>query len=342
MAGGEITSIKGIAEACGLSYSTVSRVLNGKSYVKEETRQKVMAVVKENNFHPNILAKSLKEGSNRTICLMIPSYGNLIFPLVMRGVDNIARKHNYSVIFSVTDERPAVEQATYDQMLNRQVAGFIICSAIGNEDAIYHMHDEGVPIVLINRFKKDDIGKIDTVSIDSYQVGYDATRYLLNTGRSRIAICIGDESLFLYQERYRGYCAALRDAGIEVDEKLVLHQPATGQPGFKDLIIQMYRNSIRPDAIFATSDPIAFIVIHALHNLHVAIPGETAVISIDNVSLSQYIEPPLTTINQPLIEMGAVATNQLLRQIEYKKKHGILPTPETSFLDYDLIVRQST
>ena len=111
---------------------------------------------------------------------------------------------------------------------------------------------------------------------------------------------------------------------------------------FKDLIIQMYRNSIRPDAIFATSDPIAFIVIHALHNLHVAIPSETAVISIDNVSLSQYIEPPLTTINQPLIEMGAVATNQLLRQIEYKKKHGILPTPETSFLDYDLIVRQST
>ena len=113
----EITSMKDIADLCGVSYSTVSRVLSGKSYVKEETRQKVMEVVNKSNFKPNPLAQYLKSGESKTICLMLPSYGNLIFPIVMRGVDEVARKKGYKAFFNVTDEREEQEEALYKEML---------------------------------------------------------------------------------------------------------------------------------------------------------------------------------------------------------------------------------
>ncbi len=338
----EITSMKDIADLCGVSYSTVSRVLSGKSYVKEETRQKVMEVVNKSNFKPNPLAQYLKSGESKTICLMLPSYGNLIFPIVMRGVDEVARKKGYKAFFSVTDEREEQEEALYKEMLTRQVAGFIICSAIGNEKAIYDLHDQGIPIVLVNRFQKEDVGKIETISIDNYQAGYNATSYLIRCGCKRIAIACGDKRLFLYNERLRGYVDALKANNLPYDPSLVLSEPPEGQEAYYNVTKRIMLSSNHPDAFFATSDPKAFIIMRALHDLHLRIPEEVSVISIDNVELSAYMEPPLTTISQPLMNMGEIAMEQILQQIRYKKENGVLPAGKNITLDYDLIIRQST
>ena len=339
----QITSIKEIAQICGVSASTVSRVLNGKSYVREGTRKRVLEAVKQSGFRPNLLARSLKQGNLQTICLMVPSYGNLIFPEIMRGVNTVAREHGYTTVFSITEEHPGAEEATYNEMRNRQISGFIICSAIGDESAIYRMREEGVPVVLVNRFKKEDIGHLDTVSVDNYRAGYVSTQYLVRAGRQRIAIACGDPSLDLYNERYRGYCDALRDAGIEPDPALILQEPAEGQDGYYNIIKRIMLEPGAPDAIFATSDPKAFVIMRALHDLKISIPRDVAVIGIDNVELSAYMEPPLTTVAQPLTRMGEEAMRILLRQIEYKREHdGELPPPENRILPFDLLVRQST
>ncbi len=338
----QITSIKEIAKRCGVSASTVSRVLNGKSYVREETRRKVMEAVEECNFRPNLLAKSLKQGVNRTICLMIPSYGNLIFPDIMRGVSTIAMQSGYTTFFSITDERSETEEKIYDEMRNRQVDGFIICSARGDESAIYRLRDEGVPVVLVNRYQKEDAGRLDTISIDNYKAGYVSTQYLIRSGRKRIAIACGDAGLFLYTERLRGYCDALRDAGIEPDPSLILQEPEEGQDGFYSLTKRVMLSGNAPDAFLATADSKAFVIMRALHDLKLRIPHDVSVMGIDNVELAAYMEPALTTLAQPLTEMGEEAMRMLLRQIEYKKQCGGLPEPVNRILDFDLLVRRST
>ncbi|MCR5031555.1 MAG: LacI family transcriptional regulator [Lachnospiraceae bacterium] len=338
----QVTSIKEIAQMCGVSVSTVSRVLNGKSYVKEDTRNKVMEAVEKSGFRPNLLARSLKKGNAKTICLMLPTFGNLIFPEILRGVNSIATQNGYTAFFNITDEHPGSEEMAYNEMRNLQVAGFIICSAIGDENPIYRIREDGVPLVLVNRFQKEDISRLSTVSVDNYRVGYVSTQYLIRSGRKRIAIACGDTELYLYTERLRGYCDALRDAGRKVDEALILQEPAEGHDGFYDMTKKIMLSENPPDAFFATADPKAFVIMRALHDLKLQIPHDVSVVGVDNVELASYMEPPLTTVGQPLNRMGEEAMRMLLDQIEYKKQYGELPPPENRVLNFDLIVRKST
>ena len=234
-----------------------------------------------------------------------------------------------------------MEKAYIDKMKTRWIDGFIVCSNIGKSDHIRALRDEGFPLVLVNRFEERDVDKMDTVSVDSYGAAYNGVRYLIRAGHRRIALAYGREELYLYRERYRGYCAALKDNGIPYDESLIMRQ--VGDTGsFYQSTQELMRLPQPPDAIFATSDPKAFIVMHALHDMGVRIPDDVSVLGFDNVSLSSMMEPPLSTIAQPLYEMGAVAARNLIHQIHYKDKNGELPPPVRNVLEVNLIVRRST
>ncbi len=209
-----MTNLKQVATLAGVSASTVSRVLNGKSYVNETTRQKVMEAVQKTNYRPNVLAKSLKMGRSNTICLMVPSIQNLIFPEIARGVEDVARRNGFTVVLCNTDEDAAVEKAYIEKMKTRWIDGFVVCSNIGEADHIRALRVEGFPLVLVNRFEERDIDVLDTVAVDSFQAAYDAVQYLVRTGHRRIALACGREELYFYRERYRGYCQALSDAGL--------------------------------------------------------------------------------------------------------------------------------
>lgn len=336
-----MANLKDVAELAGVSISTVSRALNGKSYVNEETRRRVQEAVERTNYRPNALAKSLKMGRSNTICLMVPSIQNLIFPQITRGVEDMARKNGFTIVLCNTDEDAEVEQAYIEKMQARWVDGFIVCSAIGDPQHLLDLHGKGFPMVMVNRFQPQDAEHVDVVSIDNYQAAYNGTRYLIRTGRKRIALAYGREELFLYRERYRGYCQALADAGLPYDEALVLRE-IDGSNSFYALTQEVMALPEPPDAFFATSDPKAFVIMHALHDLGVRIPEQAAVLGFDNVEMSAMVEPPLSTVSQPLYEMGRQAAKSLIRQIHYKDKHGTLPPPVRSTLTADLIVRRST
>lgn len=336
-----MTNIKHVATLAGVSASTVSRVLNGKSYVNETTRQKVMEAVQKTNYRPNVLAKSLKMGRSNTICLMVPSIQNLIFPEIARGVEDVARRNGFTVVLCNTDEDAAVEKAYIEKMKTRWIDGFVVCSNIGEADHICALRVEGFPLVLVNRFEERDINVLDTVAVDSFQAAYDAVQYLVHTGHRRIALAYGREELYFYRERYRGYCQALSDAGLPYEEALVMRE-SSGVDSFYRLTQEVMRLPQPPDAIFTTSDPKAFVVMHALHDMGVRIPEDVSVLGFDNVSLSSMVEPPLSTVAQPLYDMGAVAAKNLIHQIRYKEKNGELPPPVRNVLGVDLIVRRST
>ena len=334
-------NIKDVASLAGVSPSTVSRVLNGKDYVNEATRQKVLEAVKQTNYQPNVLAKSLKMGRSNTICLMVPDLQNLIFPEIARGVEDEARKSGFTVVLCNTGEDPTVEQAYIDKMKTRWIDGFVVCSAIGRTDHIAALRDEGFPLVLVNRFKEEDIGRIDTVTSENYNAAYRAVQYLIRCGCKRIALAYGRDELYFYRERRRGYLQALADNGIPCDERLVMNDTQVDNCFYHQLH-RLMRTDRAPDAVFCSSDPKAFEVMHALHDMGKRIPEDVAVMGFDNVSLSTMVEPPLTTMSQHLYEMGVVGAKNLIQQIYYKEKTGQLPAANHHVLEVDLIVRRST
>lgn len=324
----------------GVSATTVSRVLSGKSYVSEETRQKVMEAVRKTGYSPNVMARSLKMGRSNTIALLVPDIQNLIFPMITRGVEDTARKNGYTIILCNTDEDSEVEENYINKMKTRLADGFIVCSMLPDSHHIRNLRREGFPLVLVNRFYPQDEGKIDIVAVDNYKASYHATDYLIRTGKKNIALALGRDKLYLYSERLRGYRAALEDHGISFREELIMRE-TTGNESFYNQTCRLMQSEYRPDAIFATSDPTAFVILHALHELEVKIPQEISVLGFDNVTLSAMVQPPLSTVAQPFYEMGVKAANNLIRQIQYKEAQGELPAPSTEFLAAELIIRNS-
>lgn len=337
-----MVNIKTIAKLAGVSPSTVSRVLSGTSYVKQETRETVMKVVKENGYTTNALARGLKQKRSNNICLMMPSIENLIFPSITKGVEDTARKHGYSVTLCNTNEDVSVENAYIDKMRNHWVDGFIFCGITKNDTAyVENLHADGVPLVLVARYNPQDVGVMNIVSIDNFDALYKSTEYLIKTGHKKIAIASGAENLYFYDERLRGYTQALMDNGITPNPELIMREGSDTNSFYKATKELL---ALHPDidGICSTSDPKAIVVLRALHDMKIPVPEQISIASLDNVPMSALIEPPLTTVSQPLYEMGVAAATNLIRQILYKEKNGQLPKPIHDVKATEIIVRKST
>ena len=333
-------SLKDIAALAGVSVSTVSRVLNEKSYVNEETREKVLRIMEREHFQPNAIAQSLKNGISNTLCLIIPNIQNLIFAPIARGVEDIARKNGYNVILCDTYENENTERECIEMMRMRWVDGFIVASAVGDKKSIYNLWEDKIPVILVNRFDEKDINRLPIVSIDNYTASYEATSYLIRSGYRRIAVAMGANIHYFYRERLRGYKQALSDHGIKYDEKLILQEMHSSKD-FHQLTKQIMASEIKPDVFFATSDPKAIVIMHALHEMNYNIPGDIGVLGFDNVELSSVIEPELSTVSQPFYDLGAVAAQDIIDQIRLKNEKNRLPEPTHHILKHELILRHS-
>jgi LacI family transcriptional regulator len=333
-----LTSLKDVARYTGLSASTISRALSNKNYVKENTRSKVMEAVRLLNYSPNIMAQSLKMGRSNTIALMIPSIQNMIYPDITRGVEDTARKNGFTVILCNTDENIEIEKSYINTLRPRLIDGFIIASMMPHSTHIQQLRRENFPLVLALRSYDD---KIDAVVIDNKQAAYAAVKYLIERGHRQIAIALENTELSLYSERYKGYRQALEEFEIPLDEKLVIRERYNIN-SFYNLIKTMFENGIRPDAIFATTDARAIVIMRALYDLGYKIPGDVSVLGFDNVEIAALVEPPLSTVSQPLYEIGVLAVTKLIYQIQYKEKHGMLEDPMIDVVETNLLIRKST
>lgn len=329
-----MSTIKDVATLANVSPSTVSRVISGHAYVDEKTKARVLEAIAELDYQPNVLAKALKEGYTGTIALVVPNIQNQIFPLILRGVEDTARKNGFTVIFCNTDEDELVEKSYINKLQKRSTDGFILATALSTSAHIIELRNKGVPVVLVARSMED---KVDAVIIDNYKVGREATEYLIKTGHKRIGIACGRFELSIYRDRYRGYCDALKCANIEFDSRLVM-QETNGTNSLYALTHKMLERGTLPDAVFCTSDPKAIVVMRSIKDFGLRVPDDISVIGVDNVEISSLVEPPLTTISQPLYEMGAMAAKKLITIIRSKT----MSEPIVDILNTDLIIRKST
>jgi LacI family transcriptional regulator len=328
-----MTTIRDVAQRAGVSASTVSRTLSGKIHVDKKTREKVLAAVRELNYQPNALAKGLKEGRTGTIGLIVPNICNPVFPLVSRGVEDIARKFGYTVILCNTDEDVDIEKEYINQLRKKWVDGIILATSGRQSSHIRDIKESGLPVVLLIRKLED---QVDAVVIDNDKAAFQAVTHLVKNGHKRIAIVNGDQRLILYRERFQGYLQALKAADMNFDPSLVLE---AADPNHCYDVVSDFLSKVDgvPDAIFAVSDPMAVQAIRAVKDAGYGVPGDVSIIGFDNLQFSPYLDPPLTTVNQPLYEMGAAAAERIISLIEKKSNAPIIKVMET-----ELVVRKST
>ncbi|MBK5200727.1 MAG: LacI family DNA-binding transcriptional regulator [Spirochaetaceae bacterium] len=333
-----INTMKEVAKRAGVSVSTVSRVLANKDYIKANTRKKVEEAAKELNYRPNVMAKGLKLGRSNAIAIMIPSIDNLIFPEIVRGVEDVARSKNYVVTLCNTDEDVDKEKVYMKKLSNMGVDGMVVATMRADSHHITELYIDNFPVVLTSRHFDNTI---DAIIIDNYRAAYDAVKYLISRGYKNIAIALGNKELPLYANRYAGYKDALLEANLTFNQEYVMEE-INNTDSFYPLCTNLLKKHREIDCIFATNDIRAITCMRAIKDLGLNIPSDIGVMGFDDIKISALVEPPLTTTNQKLYEIGAKAARRLIEQIIYQKENGELLSPEIKILDTNLIIRKST
>jgi LacI family transcriptional regulator len=329
-----MTTIREVAESAGVSYATVSHVINNTRLVSPETRERVLAAMDALNYHPNALARSLRQGKTNTIGLVLPDSANPFFAEISRSIEGEAFKRGYSVFLCNTELDTQRELFYVDVLSKKQVDGIIFVAAGDQADSLDFLLRRRMPVVMIDRDVPNV--EVDAVLTDNQLGGLLAARHLLELGHRRIACIAGPSSITPSSERIIGYRRALEAAGLPYDEALVIRGDYHSQSGM-EITHALLKMDPRPTAVFALNDLMALGALRAASEAGYAVPQDLAVVGYDDLELSHFTNPPLTTISQPKKEVGAQAINLLVDRMSRKSR-----APSRVVLPPELIIRRST
>jgi len=325
-------TIYDVAREANVSYSTVSRVINNKG-VSADKRERVLRAMAELGYVANLQARSLAGGKSHIIGLLVHSLAIDYFAEIARGVDDELAAIQYDLMLYTTHRRKGRESAYVAKVTRNLVDGLLLVLPRNSEaylDALRHRH---FPHVLVDH---QGLGfDVPSVSATNRQGGYDGTSYLIKLGHRRIGFITGDMELGCARDRLAGYREAMSDAGIPVDPTLIREGNFLQPRGFT-CANELLELAERPTAIFASNDVSAFGAMEAVRNHGLRIPDDISILGFDDISQAAQVHPSLTTVRQPLAEMGRAAARLLLsciKQPDAAVQQIILPT--------ELIVRQS-
>jgi LacI family transcriptional regulator len=307
-------TIYDVADLSHVSVTTISKILNHKDFdISAETRERVLGVIKELKFTPSGLARSLVTKKTNVLGLLLPDISNQYFADMARGVEDGANSLGYNVILCNTDENHKKELEYLHILQERCTDGIIVVPIAESESIFTSEFDFEKPFVLLDRVYENMGTDINQVRFDNVKGGYLAVKCLTDRGHKRIGIITGSNRNRPSNDRLKGYKMALEHAGIELDKKLFYEgnfKYESGLEGAKYLI------DSGVTAIFATNDIMASGAYKAILAQGLKIPDDISVVGYDNVSLSEILDPPLTTIMQPKNEMGKVAATMLVHMIK--------------------------
>lgn len=324
-----MASIKEVAKLAGVSVATVSRVLNDKGYVGQHTREMVEQAIKELNYKPNEVARSLFKKQSSTIGLIVPDIMNPYFPELARAVEDTASKFGYNVILCNSDEDRAKEQAYLDMLQQNYVNGIIVSSNTMTAEQVIKLN---IPVVSIDR----EISKgLPTIVVENMKGANTATRYLMSKGCSRIAHIRGPKGVVNADERCEGYREVVQQESWFSESYIV--NGAYDMESSIQATLELLKTHPEIDGIFAANDIMAIGAMKAANQLGTKVPDELAIVGFDGIKLSSVTIPELTTIVQPIYEMGEQATKMLVSLMNQQE------VGQTYYkFDVELIERNST
>jgi LacI family transcriptional regulator len=335
-------TIKDIARELGISPSTVSRALKDHPDISPQTKKAVNELAEKLNYQPNVVALSLRSSKTNTIGVIIPEIVHFFFSTVISGIEDVAYSAGYNIIITQSNESLAREKSDLKALFNSRVDGMLM--SISREtidfDHIENILGKGMPIVFFDRIY--DTPGSSKVIVDDLTGAKEATHHLIQEGCKRIAHLEGPPNLTISKQRLEGYKEALKEAGLKIDESLIVLCPQGSTEEGRLATEKLLELKNPPDAIFASNDPAAMGSMQAIRKKGLKIPKDIAIVGFSNWELSSLMEPPLSSVDQPGFEMGQEAARILIRHIEMKSKKKVEPAPEVRIFKTRLIVRESS
>lgn len=328
-----MATIQEVAKEAGVSVATVSRVLNHHASVSPKTRAKVEEVIERLQYNPNMLGRNLRCAESRMLLVLVPSISNPFYSKIVQGIEDIARRHQYNTLLCTTDSDVERENVYLDLLRNRMADGVISMDPAVDLAHIRQLGDE-YPVIQCCEYSEAD--ETPYVSIDNQTAAYKAVKHLLTMGHRKVAIINSDERFLYARLRKEGYLRALSEFGIPAEDRYILHTDLhfeSGHRAMKSLLAQ----EGRPTAVFAVSDTLAIGALRSIKEAGLKVPDDIAVVGFDNIPFASMMNPSLTTVAQPMYEMGCEAARMLIKRIASPQERV-----ESIVMDYELIIREST
>lgn len=322
-----------VARESGVSYSTVSRALNGYEFVKPSTRDKVMRAAQKLGYVPNQQARSLAGGRSNLIGILVPGLDNGYITEIIRGIDEELAKSDYNLILYTTHRHHGRESTYVASIMNGAADGLLLIVPLISHDYVDALYQQNFPFVLIDQ--SDTSGKSSIVNATNWQGAYDATQYLIKLGHRRIGFITGLMELNSAIDRLKGYEAALVEHRIPVEAELIVTGDFWERGGYV-ATQQLLDLKTPPTAIVASNDLLAFGAMDAVRQRGLHIPKDISLVGFDDIPQASLVYPPLTTVRQPLDKMGRLAVKMLLEHVGNPDFE-----PYTATLATELIIRDS-
>lgn len=325
-----------IAKKAGVSQSTVSKVLNNYSQIKESTRDKVLQAIKELEFTPDLVARSMATNKSQTVGLILGDIANPFYSETAKVIISEAREKGYDVIVSDTNYDTLNLEKSIRNLMARRVDGILIASIDRDNTYVKDIYQSGFPIMIYNRKPDDD--DINFVVLNNQKGSHLAVNHLVELGHRRISFISGSTKYSTFHQRYIGYKKALVENGIQYDAELVYNRELSYESIY-EFTSKVLEKENRPTCFFAATDSLAISVMDSLIRMNIQIPNDISVIGFDNINISSSPLINLTTISQHKSTMAKLALENLLLLINEDKT---IDRPIQIMVEPELIIRKTT
>ncbi len=328
-------NIREVARVAGVSFATVSRVLNHPEKVSPATRDRIGRVIKELDFSPNVLARGLNLKRTNTIALIIPDLQNPLYTEIARGVETVAHQKGYNLLLCHTEKDPDKERSYVGMLAEKKIDGVILAYTVLSPEDFREIRKHRIRVLLfgLNILQEG----ISSVYSDFRQGARLAVSHLVSLGYRRIAYIRGPDRHTENQDKTLGYTAALREAGLKVSEDLIIRGDDDIDSGYL-AALKLLRLTPRPDAVFAGNDLMAIGALDAFRTEGIRVPDDISLIGYDNIRMASLVEPKLTTVSWPVHKMGLIAARIIINEIESGRDE---PDAQNIFLKPKLKIRRS-
>lgn len=326
-------TIYDVAREAGVSIATVSKVINGKGKISEERRREILDIIDRLQYQPSVIASALTGKHTYTIGLLIPDISNPFFAEVARAVEDRGHQLGYSVIICSTDNKVDRVERYIGLLKQKRVDGIIMGTGIENVDLVAEL-SASIPVVAIGR--EVSSVSVHTVVANDFQGGWTAAHHLLDLGHRRFAVLSESMAISSSRERVRGFAQALEEAGIRLPDEQLQICKFTIEDGRRKAA-DLLASHNRPTALFCCNDLLAVGALQAAKEAGLKLPEELSIISFDNTILAAVTDPPLTSISQPMEQLGALAVNLLVTELKEKSS-----AKQRIMLQTELMIRSST
>ncbi|HVI39342.1 MAG TPA: LacI family DNA-binding transcriptional regulator [Anaerovoracaceae bacterium] len=329
-------NIKAVAKKAGVSVATISRVLNHPEAVAPDTREHILSIMESLNYTPNWFARGLKLNMTSVIALLIPDILDLGYMEIAKGVEDVAHQKKYNIMLCTTEEDRNKEKEYIENFIARKVDGIILVSSSLKKADLAQIRKQDVPVVLIG--KNEDLAGENIVYTDYISATAEAVKHMIEIGHRKIGMIYGSRPKIENMDKLEGFKKTIREEGLILQQEHIVEEENSIEGGYL-AASKLLNLKGRPEAIFVTSDIMAIGAMEKIKQTGLKIPQDIAIVGFDNLKISGFVEPKLTTVAKPMYRMGLVAARLLFDLMEDENEED--SEPQEILIQSKLKVRKS-